>query len=54
MAKSVELARSLVNSRELFHNGKMESGFEKPMKYEEWSKSIKLDRTLTPNFVAAG
>ena len=52
MAKSVELARSLVNSRELFHNGKMESGFVKPMKYEEWSKSIELDQTVTPNFAA--
>jgi hypothetical protein len=23
------------------------------MNYEEWSKSIELDRTLTPNFAAA-
>jgi len=22
------------------------------MNYEEWSKSVELDRTLTPNFVA--
>ena len=49
--KLVELKRSRVNSDEVartFYDGKMESGFEKPTNYEEWSKSLELARTLTP------
>ena len=45
-----ELCRSLSNSRELFYDGKMGRGFENPMNYEEWSKSLEVARTLTSNF----
>ena len=40
--KSFEVARTRVNSGELFNAGKMESGREKPLNYEEWSKSLEL------------
>jgi hypothetical protein len=48
-----ELDRTRPNCVELERAEKMEIGFEKPMNYEEWLKSIELDRTLTPNFVTA-
>ena len=48
----IELARSRVNSGELartFYERKMGNRFENPMNYVEWSKSVELARTLTPN-----
>ena len=47
-SKSVELERSRTNLNKLVRGRK---NGEKPMKYEEWSKSNELDRTLTPKFV---
>jgi hypothetical protein len=51
-SNSLELARTHSKSRELFYDGKMECGVKNPMKYEEWSKSLELARTLTPDFSA--
>ena len=39
--------RTASNSIELDRDGKMKSGLANPMNYEEWSKSIELDRTFT-------
>ena len=44
---SVELDRTATNSNEL---GRREKSDEHPMNYEEWPKSVELDRTVTPNF----
>ncbi len=46
-----EVGRTASNLNELEHPLKRENNREKPMNYEEWSKSIELDRTLTLNFV---
>ena len=48
-----ELDRTASNSIELEHPKNGGKNRQKPMIYEEWSKSIELDRTLTPNFLAA-
>ena len=50
-SKSVELGRTRTNSNTP-KNGKLVA--KKPMNYEEWSKSIELDQTLTPNLSMAG
>ena len=52
-SNSGEVARSQVNSGELFNDRKTETGRKKPMNYEEWSKSRELTRTLTSNFSVA-
>ncbi len=49
-----EVGRTASNSNELEHLGKRGENSENPMNYEERSKSIKLDRTVTPNFSASG
>ena len=46
-----ELDRTASNSIKLDHDKKMGKN---PMNYEEWSKSDKLERTLTPIFAAVG
>ena len=46
-----ELNRTATNSIKLDHDKKMGKN---PMKYEEWSKSDKLERTLTLIFAAVG
>ena len=45
-----EVDRTASNRVELEREETMEKYFENPMIYEEWSKSIELDRTLTPSF----
>ena len=49
---SVEVARTQVNSRELFNGGKSGNGRQKPDNYEEWSKSLEVARTFASNFPA--
>jgi hypothetical protein len=44
-----ELDRTASNSNTPKKRG---NNRQKPMNYGEWSKSIELDRTLTPNFSA--
>ena len=46
---SIELDRTASNSNKL---GRDEKDDKNPMNYEEWSKSIELEQTLTPNSVA--
>ena len=53
-SNSIEVGRTASNSVELEHAEKREYDRENPMNYEEWSKSIELDRTLTPNFAVTG
>ena len=48
-----EVGRTATNLIELEHPEKRGRNRQNPMNYEEWSKSIELDRTLTPNFVMA-
>ena len=43
-----ELDRTRTNSK------KLEKNRQNPMNYEEWSKSIELEQTLTPNFAVVG
>ena len=43
-----ELEQTRTNSNKLERDEKHD---KKPMNYEEWSKSIELDQTLTPNFL---
>ncbi len=45
-----EVDRTASNSNELGRRNKSDAN---PMKYEEWSKSLELDQTLTPNFAAS-
>ena len=47
-----EVARTLVNSRELFKDKNQWKQRPSPTKHEEWSKSRELARTITPFFVA--
>ena len=42
-----KLMRSRVKSGELSYNGRIEIGFENPMKYKESSKSRELARTFS-------
>jgi hypothetical protein len=49
----IEVGRTASNSIELEHPKKRENNRENATNYEEWSKSIELDRTLTPEFVVA-
>jgi hypothetical protein len=46
----VELDRIASNSNELEHPQKNRNKRQNPMDYEEMSKSIELDQTLTPDF----
>ena len=46
-----ELGRTRTNCVEL---GRQKKCDENSMKYEEWSKSIELDQTVTPDFVTMG
>ncbi len=57
-SNSNELERTRTNSNKLEQTrtnsnklGRGEKGDENPMIYEEWSKSIELEQTLTPNFL---
>ena len=52
-SKSVELARTLVNSRELFDGENQWRKRPNPTKQEGWSKSRELARTLTSLFFSA-
>ena len=47
----VELDRSRSNCVELEHSKKHRKDHRNTMNYEEWSKSIELDRTLTPKLL---
>ena len=49
-----EVGRTATNLIELEHPEKRGRNRQNPMNYEEWSKSIELDRTLILNFVTAG
>ena len=49
---SGEVARTLLNSRELFEGENQWTQRQSPTKHEEWSKSHELARTITPFFVA--
>ena len=51
ISKSVELERTRTNSNTTKIGGK---DCQKPMNYEEWSKSNKLEQTLTSNVVQGG
>ncbi len=48
-SKLIELRRTRTNSNKLEHPEKRENNRENTMNSGEWSKSIKLDQTLTPN-----
>jgi hypothetical protein len=48
-SKSIELRQTLTNCDKL---GRGEKDDVNSMNYGEWSKSIELDRTVTPNFAA--
>ena len=50
-SKSVELEQTRTNSNTT-KNG--EKDCQKPMNYEEWSKSIKLEQTFASNFLQGG
>ena len=43
-----EVGRTATNLIELEHPEKRGRNRQNPMNYEEWSKSIELDRTVTP------
>ena len=47
-----EVARTLVNSLELFDDEKAMKLRQKTINYEEWSKSLELARTFSSNFLA--
>jgi len=46
-----ELDRSRTNCVELDQTRARQKNGQKPTNYGEWSKSIELDQTLTPNFL---
>ena len=48
----IELDRTASNLIELEHAEKRGNDRKNPMNYEEWSKSVELGRTLTPDFSA--
>ncbi len=48
----LEVGRTASNSIELVHSERRENNREKPMNYGEWSKSVELNRTLTPKCAA--